>query len=294
MELNHLRYFYAVAREGSFTAAARRLRVSQPSLSKTVALLEAREGVKLLERSKKGVTLTSLGAQVFTRCEQMFATLTEVENLCQGKKAICEGPLRMGASDHIANYLLAEKVAEFHVAYPQVVPSIFVGTPAEMVQLISKREMEFGLFFTKVKAPQIVYQTLFTMPLAAVCHPKLLERNQKKTLETLHYIGSIKQDYRHYPALEFLESLGKSNSVNIESNSQETQKRLCLNGAGMALLARFMVEEEIENGSLVELVPNRSMVAEMVLARRKNSELSLNGKTFLEFLRKSAASKFTK
>ncbi|RZA04544.1 MAG: LysR family transcriptional regulator, partial [Proteobacteria bacterium] len=54
MELNHLRYFYEVAKAGSFTNAARSLRISQSALSKTVALLEAREGVKLLQRSKSG------------------------------------------------------------------------------------------------------------------------------------------------------------------------------------------------------------------------------------------------
>ena len=72
MELNHLKYFYEVARAGSFTAAARNLRVSQPSLSKTVALLEAREKIQLLERSKKGVTLTKIGMEVYTRCEKIF------------------------------------------------------------------------------------------------------------------------------------------------------------------------------------------------------------------------------
>jgi DNA-binding transcriptional LysR family regulator len=52
MELNHLRYFFEVAREGSFTSAARKLRVSQPSISKLVRILEEREGVLLFDRGK--------------------------------------------------------------------------------------------------------------------------------------------------------------------------------------------------------------------------------------------------
>jgi DNA-binding transcriptional LysR family regulator len=54
MELNHLKYFYEVAKRGSFTGASKTLRVSQPSISKIVQLLEEREGVKLFNRNKKG------------------------------------------------------------------------------------------------------------------------------------------------------------------------------------------------------------------------------------------------
>jgi len=72
MELNHLRYFFEVAQAGSFTEAARRLHVSQSALSKAVATLEDSEGVELFTRTKKGVTLTSLGAEVFKRSHAIF------------------------------------------------------------------------------------------------------------------------------------------------------------------------------------------------------------------------------
>src|SRR4051812_24887104 len=106
MELNHLKVFYEVAKIGRFMEAAKRLNISQSALSRSVALLEESEGVQLFERSKKGVTLTPIGLQVFQRCEQLFKTFGEIEGICRGTRETCEGPLRLAATDHITNGLL--------------------------------------------------------------------------------------------------------------------------------------------------------------------------------------------
>src|SRR5690606_10163468 len=108
LELNHLRYFYEVARAGSFTEAARKLHISQSALSKAVSLLEQSEGVRLFERSKRGVTLTAVGAEVFQKSAGIFEAVREIQNACRGTKEICEGHLHFGASDHVTNYLLIE------------------------------------------------------------------------------------------------------------------------------------------------------------------------------------------
>src|SRR4029078_5154821 len=82
MELRHLRYFIAVAEEGSFlTAAQRRLNTSQPSLSRQIRDLEAEVGVKLLERQSRGVTLTAAG-KVFL--DHARLALLQVEAAAEG------------------------------------------------------------------------------------------------------------------------------------------------------------------------------------------------------------------
>jgi DNA-binding transcriptional LysR family regulator len=290
MELNHLRYFYEVAKAGSFTAAARLLRVSQPSLSKAVALLEAREGVKLLERSKSGVHLSELGERIYSECEKIFNSVTQVEKICQGTQSLCAGLLRFGASDHLANYFLVEPIDEMVQTHPEVIPTIFVGSPNDIIQRLNKREIEFGLFFTKVKAPQITYQPLVAISMAAVYHSKLLSTGEGEGAKSRakfvpnRYIGSIRTDFKNTPAQEILASFKKAPEVHIETNSQEMQKRLCLNGAGLAVLARFMVEAELASGELVEIPQAKSSVMWLHLAKRSSHTLSLNAKTFLDLL----------
>jgi len=277
MELNHLHYFYQVAKAGSFTAAARSLRVSQPSLSKAVALLEAREEVKLLERSKSGVSLTALGEEVYAKCEKIFNSLREVENTCQQSRAICEGPLRFGASDHIANYLLVKKLIEMNKHHPAVTPSLFVGAPQETVKLVLKKELEFALFFTIVEHESLVYEEYLKVPLVAVYSPKFqldLRRGQYKKLPG-GQIGSIKNQFKIHPAKEVFEEIDEKAEVTFETNSQECQKRLALAGAGIAVLTKFMVEEELKRGQLLEIPLSKNKEAQMYIVKRKHHTLTL-------------------
>src|ERR1700722_18280661 len=154
MELNHLRVFFEVAKAGRFTEAAQRLNISQSALSRSVALLEESEGVKLLERSKKGVVLTLTGAEVFRQCEQMFQMVRKIESVCRGVQETCEGPLRFGASDHIINFLLPQPLQSFRDRYPKVIPSMLIGTSDELLEKLLLTDCEFSLSFARVAAPQ--------------------------------------------------------------------------------------------------------------------------------------------
>jgi DNA-binding transcriptional LysR family regulator len=289
MELSHLRYFYEVAKAGSFTSAARHLRVSQPSLSKAVALLEARESVRLLERSKAGVLLTPIGAEVYAHCEKIFGTIDTVKSLCAGRKEVCEGPLALGSSDHLANYFLSAKIAEAKRIYPILLPTIFVGAPQEIAAKLLAKEIEFGLFFTKIKDPAIVYEPVRSFPMVAVAHPNLMGafkgRGKARGAKLrAKYLSSIRKDFSRNPAQEVFDILSLTPEVEVETNSQELQKRLCLEGLGVAVLVRFMVEEEIRRGRLVEIPLSESHSATLSLARRKDGDFKLNARSFLKVL----------
>lgn len=292
MELNHLRYFYEVAKSGSFSEAARRLRISQSALSKAVALLEDREGVRLFERSKKGVALTEIGADVYARSESVFQQLTEIENTCRGTKQTCSGLMPFGASDHVANYLLVPRLQEMRKAHPLVIPSVLSGTPNEIIAAIAKNECEFGLFFTRVAAPGVTYEVLRSIPMAVVCHPRFKRdiQNAEKpaqlraALNKTGFIGSVGLHYQHHPSEELIKLVGEQPNVAFEASSQETQKRLCLEGGGVAFLARFMIEDEIKTGALIEVSLSRPLKLDLLVATRKNQLLSLSARTFLELL----------
>ena len=285
IELNHLRYFYEVAKAGSFTRAARTLRISQSALSKTVALLEAREGVQLLQRSKTGVTLTALGSEVFAQAEEIFSAAAAISTTFRNHKEVCEGPLRLGASDHIVNYLLAPRAGEVHRKYPALLPSVFAGTPPEVADKVLKNELEFGLSFSKLNIPGLVYEPARSLEMAIVYKPGLLPpgkgRAPAELLEGAGYISSIRRNPRQHPSPELFAVIGKDPKVVFESNSQESQKRLCLAGVGFAYLARFMVEEELASKALVEFPLKETPTLTVFIGRKKSAPLSFNARTFL-------------
>lgn len=297
MELNYLRVFYEVAKLGRFTEAAKRLNISQSALSRSVALLEESEGVQLFERSKKGVTLTPLGTEVFLRCERMFQTFHEIENLCRRTGQTCEGPLRFATTDHVTNDLLLKPLQAFRRKYPLVIPSILTGGPEEIVNALLQTECEFGLLFTKISLPQVEYHVLRPEKMALVCHPELWKKHKassnsktlKKLVDAEGYIASIGALLHSRPSQVLQEIFGEMPRIGIEVNGQEAQKRFCMEGGGVAYLARFMVEKEIRFGKLFEVPLPDPHTFNLWLATRKGRQLSLSARTFLDHLRGEGA-----
>ncbi|MDG0817687.1 LysR family transcriptional regulator [Bdellovibrio svalbardensis] len=293
MELNYLRVFFEVAKDGRFTETAKRLHISQSALSRSVALLEESAGVKLLDRSKQGVKLTSKGAEVFRLCEEIFQTVHRINEVCRGSQEVCEGPLRLAATDHIVNYLLLQPLQNFRKDFPLVVPVVSIGAPDEIIESVLNDDCEFGLSFAKVVTPQIAYEALHAEPMSLVVHPEVWQEckgpNQaatlKKVLNKVGYISSIGALGQKRGSRVLFEIFGEMPRIGFEVSGQEEQKRICLAGGGVAYLSRFMVEREIKNGHLHEVTIEEPHVFKLWLVTRKGKVMSLPGRRFLDRLR---------
>jgi LysR family transcriptional regulator, cyn operon transcriptional activator len=289
--------FYEVAKLGRFTEAARRLGISQSALSRSVALLEESEGVKLFERSKKGVALTRVGEEVFAQCEKLFQTVSVIRDTCRGSREICEGPLHFATPDHVVNHLLLQPMRSFREDHPQVVPSVSIGTPDEIIGKVVKKECEFALLFARVNEPEVEYVPLRRDFMALVVHSDLWRENKganqaatlKKIMQRYGYISSVGASARKVPSQMITEVFevyeGVKPRIGLEVSSQEAQKNFCLNKGGLAYLSRFMVEEEIREGSLHEVPHPDPHVFNLWLALRKEHVLSLPAKKFIERLK---------
>lgn len=293
MELNHLQVFFEVAKAGQFIEASRKLHISQSALSRSVALLEESQGVKLFERSKKGVSLTPVGQEVYRLCEALFHTVNQIKEVCKGSKSVCEGPLRFATPDHVVNDLLVSPLRLFRQDFPKVVPGIIVGNPDEIISRLSDKECEFALLFVKVSSPKIDYQALREERMALVVHPELWREHKSQTqtatldkiLGRQGYISSLDASQLLRSNRVLREVFGKVPRIGVEVSSQEAQKRLCLNRGGIAYLSHFMVEKEIKNGDLFEIPIKEPHVFNLWLAQRKGHQLSLPAQMFLDRLR---------
>lgn len=296
MELNHLKHFFEVAKSGSFAKASQRLRTSQSSLSKAVALLEESAHVKLFERSKSGVSLTAIGQEIFAKCENLFGTFADIEATCLGSAEGLGGPLRMGASDHVAKYLLIEPLQKIKKDHPDVEPSLFTAGPNEIVSSLLNGEIEFGLFFTKVPLPQIRYTEVASFPMAVVCHPELKPSFQgrlnpteiKKHVKSIGLISSLSNRYAYNPSNHAIEQLGNP-PINFEINSQEAQKQMCLAKGGVAVLARFMVADDLKHRRLSELPLRNPIALKLHIATRVGRSPSPVASAFLEIFKECQA-----
>src|SRR4051812_18025234 len=120
MELNHLRHFYWVVREGNFTNASKALKVAQPSISRMVRLLEESLGQPLLVRHKRHVSLTQMGAQVFRHCEVIFDNAEAIQKIAGGDAKTLSGPLAFGCADSISVHWVPKVLEKYLKRYSKV------------------------------------------------------------------------------------------------------------------------------------------------------------------------------
>ncbi len=295
MELNHLRYFYEVAKQGGFTRAAKSLRVSQPSISKIVRLFEEREGVKLLDRGKRSVTLTEAGKVYFQSCEAVFGEIGELRKKMGEWGGEVSGDLSIGASDNLCNYVLPELLQRFSEKNRKVTLKLFSGTSTQIRDQLRRGKTDIGVFYTASREPGFRSERIGFVEFVVVCSTKSrIGRMSPLRLSSLGaegYVGCWSEDYvQPYPTFGMLGSIGIKPTISFESNSQETQKRIVIRGEGYAVLPRFMVEAEVR-ARLLRIVPTpRSIGTEVYLVTRKGKTLSRAANLLAEALRSDLAS----
>ncbi len=281
MELNHLKYFFVVAREGSFTRASRALRIQQPTISKMVKSLEDQLGFSLLERHKRGIRLTHSGGEVYRICERIFDDVDAINAFSPAEKLERSGPLTFGATDSVASYLVPGILADFLRLYPSVRPSIFSGSSNLICNEIHEGRVEFGLFFTVPESTGFRITRLADVPFRLVIATSQLQNKKRRG----SFIISRDIDYpknRPFPVLEMLRSNGVSVETTIACNNLDAQKELVKQGLGVALLPRFMVKSGLEKGTLTALHSKKEFSYALSLVTRKNRVDSANLTAFRE------------
>src|SRR5512142_1888141 len=142
MELRHLRYFVAVAEDLSFTKAAAKLHLAQPSLTRQIHNLEEDLGVVLLNRSKSQVALTEEGRSFLVDARRILALATEsilaVQRLSRGET----GELNIAYLPNFDFELLPETLRVFRQAFPHIALNLFDMSPAEQLRALEARKID--------------------------------------------------------------------------------------------------------------------------------------------------------
>lgn len=282
MEVNHLRYFYEVAKHRSFTKASKKLLVSQPSISRMVKTLEENLGVQLLHRDKRKVSLTEPGRHFFERCDLIFKETQGLREYVKDYNKECSGYLRVGASDNICNYLLPNKIQDFSQKFSRVKVELFSGTSTAIKKQLIEEDIELGLFYTSLSESERAKLECERVQFVEF----VVASPIKMKIQNLSYVGSRTQDYDGCsPAEKMLKSLNLNPKKYIESNNQETQKRMVLAGAGFSVMPYHMLVEEAQSGKVGILRAEKKMGTDLLLVKRRGRILSKAGKEFVDMIK---------
>jgi DNA-binding transcriptional LysR family regulator len=290
MANRRLQVFHAVAKHLSFTKAAETLFMTQPAVTFQVRQLEEHFGVRLFDRAPGGITLTSAGAIAFDYAERVLALLTELDIRVREIGGQVTGPLLIGASTTIAEFLLPQILGEFKARFPGLVPRLFVANSESVQSRLDARTLDLGFIEGDSHLPTLVSEVCCEDELEVVCAPShALARNKVVTAQELRqhaYITREAGSGTREVTDHYFERAGiapDSLDVVMELGSPEALKRLVGTGLGFAIISKTAVVKEIQLGHLVQIALSPRLLRNLSVVYPKERIHSRVVTTFVAF-----------
>ena len=234
---NHVRAFLVTADEGSFSAAARVLRIAQPTIGRQRAALEEELGIALFERAGRGLALTPTGLELVEHVRTMSEAALRVSRIAAGQAVSLDGPICVTASDVVASYLLPPLVHELRALHPSIEVEIVASNAP---QDLRRREADIAIRNFRPGEPDLVARKIRDGEAHLYATPSYLltlgPRISREVLSRATFIGFDHTDgFRKGLGAALGLSLGPE-CFPLLSQSQHVQWALVRQGAGIGIM----------------------------------------------------------
>jgi LysR family hydrogen peroxide-inducible transcriptional activator len=240
LELHQLRYFLAIAETGSFTGAAKRCHVAQPSLSVQLAKLEHELGGPLFQRSRQGARLTSRGELFRPRAAEALRQLEAAKTEAGELAGLQRGSVALGCMPTTGAYLLPPLLKAFGQAHPSIHLDLREDSSPQLGKLLRENEVDLAIVDEAGLGPGLATELLFTEPLLLAVPPRHpLAKRKRLALSALRGQPLILMKSGHGFRKIVLDALAKAGvepTVVHESGEIETVQALVEAGLGCALV----------------------------------------------------------
>lgn len=286
--LEDLLLFNEVVEKGGFSAAARVLNMQRSKLSRRIAELEARLGVRLLQRNTRRVSLTPMGEQIHAHAQALAREARSVFDLAASIGDAPAGMLRITAPAPLATRLLGGLVARFCADHPRV--RVLLDTRDQIIDLVGEgydlglRVQASSLTDARLNAVEIA-----PVPLALVCSAAMANSAPRhpRDLAALPLLAHGTQDGPHTWRLSSRD--GEMEAVEFQprslSSNTDTLRAMAGAGLGVALVPRYLCRDELARGELASILPGWTAAPARIYAvmpARSGEPLAL--KRFLEYM----------
>ena len=274
MNIESLRFFYQIAKEGSISNIAKQAHISQSALSQQISKLETEIDARLMERSNKGVHLTSIGEIVFKYANKIITTYDQMHSAIDAFEE--ENILiKIKACHSIADYALPCTLMLSNKLFPKHRYALSSGTVDEIISDISNNIFDIGFtYYTaglKIEDDNIVWtkigrNRMVLVGKSGLPNPKQMTAEQLLNSCMITFTGE--NDFTE-TLIKTFENLGFSfNNLNcnLEVRSIESAKTLVSRGHGIAFLPYISVKEELYKKEFVQIeVPEINVDMEMIM-----------------------------
>lgn len=290
ISLEYYRVFYHVVKEGSITAAANCLCVSQPAVSQTIRQLESALGVTLFLRAPKGIRLTAEGQTLFQYVERGYDIICQGEHVLQSMVEMEQGEIHIGASDMTLKYYLLPYLELFHEQYPGIKVNVTNGPTPETISKLKEGKIDLCV----VSGPLEDTEDVFVHPVKQI-RDVFIAGNRFGWLKNEVLSWNILQELpmicleqgtssRKYVDL-FLQKNNIMLRPEFELATSDMIVQFVARNLGIGVVVESFAEEYIRSGDVFELefeqkIPQRSFY----VATNRKIPLSNAGKSLLELL----------
>jgi len=271
------------------TAAADAAGISQPGISAQIKALERYFGTRLLERDGRGCRPTAAGQLVADYANRALVLIDELGRSVADLEGLAAGELVVGASSTAGEHLLPAYLGRFHAAHPLVRLSVRIGNSAEIIRLVTARELDLAIVGNVPSDPDLLAEPVFTDELVVFAAPAdpLLAHEPLSPLAlcgrqfVLRETGSATRALAERCLSEM--SCGPGHVIELGSN--ESVKRAVEAGLGIGVLSSHTLAAERQAGLLADLtVTGWECRRSFWLIRRRDRVLTRAEEAFLALL----------
>jgi len=264
--LYEMSVFSRVVAAGSLSAAARDLGVSTAGVSRKLAALEARLGVRLLNRTTRRISLTDEGASYHEACNRILAEVEEADAAASARLVEPEGALKVALPASFGHLHIAPLVPHFAARYPKV--RLALSLSDRTVNVIEEG-FDLAIRIGELEDSSLAARKLAPNRRVVCASPAYLARHgvPRRPEDLRNHNCMITQDFQM--AWEYRDPVGKRGSVRVSGkyacDNWEVLREWALAGLGIALKSTWDVRRQLEEGSLVPLLPGYDFATEVAI-----------------------------
>jgi DNA-binding transcriptional LysR family regulator len=289
-----LQVFHTVAKQLSFTKAAELLFMTQPAVTFQVKQLEEHFNTRLFERSHGRISLTPAGELALDYAERILNLTGEMEARISELTGQVSGPLLIGASTTIAEYMLPKLLGEFKQQHPETQARLTVANSETIEGKVADHTLDIGLIESPSHHPNLVTQVCCEDELVMICAPYSdLARRSTVSPEQVISHPYISRETGS-GTRECIDDFFRGNGVNLdemnlvmELGSREAIKGAVAAGLGVAIVSGTTVAKEVRLGELVAIPLSPPLRRQLTLVYPQEKFRSKLLQAFLEFLESS-------
>ena len=277
VNLELYRVFYEVAKSKNITKASRKLRISQPAVTKHIKNLEDSIGEILFIRTKKGVVLTESGEKLYIKVKQALRIIEDAEQDINEDKKLHNSTIKIGISTTLAKIYLMKYIEKFHNRYPNIIFDIYTDSTKDLIKKLKSGDIDFIISkFPNIQDNDLNYKILGSTKYIFVAS-KNYNISNKLNVDDLEKLPILLQRYPSN-SRNSAEEYFKKNNVSIKPKMNIASSNLLISfvkmGYGIGYVTKMYVDNYLESKDLkiINVTPETPIIDYGIITLKNNMQ----------------------